>query len=202
MKNKKIIALSILGNILLLLIICTLISENVNIIREKQVVKEMTEGEYESKITELNTSHEDYMNYIQTCKTEIATAITNEGVETSNEETLETMAENISKILETRADDATEIMSSFKQIYYSRDSVTSGSTRIHKYTIPSDGIYLIVFGLNENKSPSIYGVSTSYLSNSGGGWNIQIGYCNEGDVITFSNGAATRYQYVYQLQLD
>ena len=37
------------------------------------------------------------MNYIQTCKTQIATVLTNKGVETSDQETLETMAANIAK---------------------------------------------------------------------------------------------------------
>ena len=59
-----------------------------------------------------------YMNYIQTCKTKIATALTNEGVATSDQAKLETMAENISKVLQARTNKATA----------TADNITQGKT--------------------------------------------------------------------------
>ena len=58
------------------------------------------------------------MNYIQTCKNQIASALTNEEVPTSNQAKLEMMAENISKILQARTSDATA----------TADNITEGKT--------------------------------------------------------------------------
>ena len=111
MKNKRITILSVITNIILIGILCSFLSKNINITKEKQIVKEMSEStqvsDLNNQINALNAEHTDYMNYIQTCKTKIATALTNEGVATSNEATLETMSENISKVLQTRTSDAT-----------------------------------------------------------------------------------------------
>ena len=111
MKNKRITILLIITNIILVGIICSLISKNGNIIKEKQIIKEMNEStqvtELNNQINALNTEHTEYMNYIETCKTQIATSLTTEGVTTSNQETLETMAENISKVVQAKTKDAT-----------------------------------------------------------------------------------------------
>ena len=97
MKGKKLILILIIINILSISVIYNFIKkEYIN--NEKIIVKAMTETEYENSIKELNTSHEDFVNYIKESKTQIASAITDMGVETSNEETLETMASNIKKI--------------------------------------------------------------------------------------------------------
>ena len=97
MKGKKIIIISILVNILLTGIIYNLIKKDY-LNNEKIIVKAMTEGEYENYITTLHQSHEDYAKYIQTCKEQIARAITDMGVETSQDENLEKMADNIRNI--------------------------------------------------------------------------------------------------------
>ena len=55
----------------------------------------MTGTEYENNITSLNMEHESYANYIEESKKMIASAITDMGVATSNQETLEMMANNI-----------------------------------------------------------------------------------------------------------
>ena len=111
MKSKKILILLIITNIILLGFICSFININGDIIREKQIVKEMSEStqvtDLNNQINSLNTEHTEYMNYIQTCKTAIATALTNEGVETSDQETLETMADNISRVLQAKTKDVT-----------------------------------------------------------------------------------------------
>ena len=59
----------------------------------------MTEVEYEDSITFLNNAHEEYANYIKESKAKIASAITEMGVETSEEDTPEIMASNIRSIL-------------------------------------------------------------------------------------------------------
>lgn len=110
MKSKKIIVLLLVINFILLGIIFSFISKKQYIIQNKQLVKEMTSSALEtslnSQITALNLEHTEYMEYIQECKTKIATALTNEGVETSDQILLEEMAEKIPTILQTRTSDA------------------------------------------------------------------------------------------------
>ena len=110
MKKKRII-LSIISSIILIGFICNFSNIDRNIKKEKQIIKEMSESieitNLNNQINLLNAEHIDYANYIQTCKTKIATALTNEGVETSSDSTLEAMSENISKILQARTKDAT-----------------------------------------------------------------------------------------------
>lgn len=67
-----------------------------------KTLKEMNES---TQITDLNNaintlqeSHTDYSNYIQNCKFQIATAITNAGVETSSDSNIDTVISNIGKI--------------------------------------------------------------------------------------------------------
>lgn len=101
MKSKKIIVFLLIINFILLGIIFNLISKNGNIIKNRQLIKEMTsstlETQLNSQITALNAEHTEYMQHIQTCKTQIASALTDMGVETSDQETLEIMANNIKK---------------------------------------------------------------------------------------------------------
>ena len=88
------------------IIISLLIDKSIIIGNEKQIIKEMTEGEYESKLTELNKSHEDYALQIQENKKKLATAISNQKVETSENATIDEMITNIGKILENSTSDA------------------------------------------------------------------------------------------------
>ena len=137
MKREKVI---ILG---LLVIIIILLGGNINFILEKnsilksnkQIIKEMNEStqvtDLNNQINALNTEHTDYMNYIQTCKTTIATALTTEGVTTSNQAALETMAENISKVLEERTKNATataEDIAEGKTAYVNGELITGNSS--------------------------------------------------------------------------
>ena len=106
MKKEKIIVLLIGINIILIGIICSLISKNGNIIKEKQIIKEMSsttrEDELNDKLTQANKSATEYANYIQSCKEIISNAITNQGVETSSDAIVDIMAENIAKIGENK----------------------------------------------------------------------------------------------------
>ena len=101
MKKKQVILLTIIL-LLCVIIISMIVNQNKNIKKEAVIIKEMNERaqitDLNNQINALNAEHSEYMNYIETCKTQIATALTNEGVSTSNKATLETMAENISKI--------------------------------------------------------------------------------------------------------
>ena len=111
MKNKKILILSIIINIIFLSIICIFISGYKNIIREKQVIKEMTTSTLEenlnAQITQLNKSHEDYSNSVNEYKLKIAKAITNQKVETSQTASANEVVTNIGEILKARTSDAT-----------------------------------------------------------------------------------------------
>ena len=106
MKNKKIIVLLIVINIILIGIICSFISGNRNVIKEKQVIKEMSETEQvsnlQAQINTLNTSHEQYAKNVQAYKAKIAEAITNQEVPTSADAKTEIIVENIGKILQAK----------------------------------------------------------------------------------------------------
>ena len=105
MNKNKIIAISIILN-LLLIVICINSNTNTVLSGEKQIIKEMTEGEYESQITELNKSHEEYANSVNEYKIKIAEAITNQKVETSETATADEIVTNIGEILKARTSDA------------------------------------------------------------------------------------------------
>ena len=110
MKKQKVILFTII--LLLCLIVVSIISnQNRNIKKESITIKEMSEStqvsDLQEQINQLNASHTEYANYVQSCKETIATAITNQGVNTSADATAEVMAENIGKILQEKTKDAT-----------------------------------------------------------------------------------------------
>lgn len=63
-------------------------------------------SDLQTQINTLNASHTEYANYVQNYKQIIATAITNQGVETTEDSSAEVMAENIEKILQARTSSA------------------------------------------------------------------------------------------------
>ena len=97
MKGKKIITIWIIINILLIGIIYNFIKKDY-LNNEKIIIKAMTDEEYEGNITSLNQSHMNYANYVEASKTKIASAITDMGVNTSNDASPETMSSNIRSI--------------------------------------------------------------------------------------------------------
>ena len=121
MKNKKMIVFLII-NIILIGIICSLISIKKNLIKEKQVIKEMSEStqisDLQNQINQLNASQEEYAKNIQSYKAKLATAITNQKVTTSENATLDEMVTNIGNILQARTKDATA----------TADNITAGKT--------------------------------------------------------------------------
>lgn len=82
-----------------------MIGKGINVIKQKSETEQVTN--LQKQLDELNVTQTKYADYIQGCKTQIATALTNEGIVTEDEEKLETMAENISKILQVRTSNAT-----------------------------------------------------------------------------------------------
>lgn len=148
-KNIVIIAL-----ILIIIVLTIQLNSTKNeIINNKKIIKAMSssiqETELNEQINALNIEHTDYMNYIQECKTKIATALTNQGIETSNQETLEIMAENIGKI-ETKNDSNIFPTSTFKtwQNYY--------SVGITSATLEFDGKINVVATRNSGKGGATY----------------------------------------------
>ena len=121
MKNKKMIVFLII-NIILIGIICSLISIKKNLIKEKQVIKEMREStqisDLQNQINQLNASQEEYAKNIQSYKSKLATAITNQKVITSENATIDEMVTNIGNILQARTKDATA----------TADNITKGKT--------------------------------------------------------------------------
>ena len=120
---KKINYLIIFEILIVIVVLCTnFIFNRIGFIKkEKQIQKEMSltskEVELNNQLTEANTST-NYANYVQTCKSQLATALTNERVTTSFDSTLEIIAENISKVLQARTKDATA----------TADNITEGKT--------------------------------------------------------------------------
>lgn len=82
--------------------------KNKTIIREKEVIQGMNEStqisDLQTQINNLNIEHLNYTNYIQECKTKIANAITNVGIETSTDANCDTIIENIGKISKSAND--------------------------------------------------------------------------------------------------
>ena len=105
-KYKSIIILLIITNMLFIAVICNLVNKNVNVIKEKQIIKEMTQSELESSlnntINELNATQEKYAAYVSSYKTKITEAITNQGITTEVSATADVVAENIGKIVSTK----------------------------------------------------------------------------------------------------
>ena len=109
MKNRKVI-INIIIYIILIGVIISLISRN-GIIREKQVIKEMSEStqvsNLQNQINQLNSSQEEYAKNVQIYKAKIAEAITNQKVTTSENATADEIVTNIGEILKARTKDAT-----------------------------------------------------------------------------------------------
>lgn len=97
MKTRKIIIILIIS-VMLIATIYNMISKDITIINEKQIIKEMMNTEYESEITQLNKSHEEYVSQVKSNKEQIALAITEMGIETLKDSTIETIVANIKNI--------------------------------------------------------------------------------------------------------
>ena len=155
MKKEKCIIL------ILLVIIVILIGGNINFILEKnaivksnkQIIKEMNEStqvtDLNNQINALNTEHTEYMNYIQTCKTQIATALTAEGVETFENDTFEKMVANIGDIFtqRTKLDESVaataDNISKGKQAYVNGELITGILSRtLHDFSSSSSKVIL------------------------------------------------------------
>ena len=107
-KESKLILIIVILSILLIAMSINIIFNSKGIlINTKQIIKEMNTSEYDSQITELNKSHEDYAAQVQANKKKLAQAITNQKVTTSENATIDEMVTNIGKILQARTSDAT-----------------------------------------------------------------------------------------------
>lgn len=106
-EKKLMIIISILIIIIIILLNTIYLINNNSIKNQKQIIKEMTETEYENEITQLNKSHEEYASNVQAYKKQIADAITSQGVNTSENDEGSVIATNISNILAAKTKDAT-----------------------------------------------------------------------------------------------
>lgn len=159
MKNKRLIfVLLLILNIILIGINYNVIDKNFIIIKESKVIKEMTETEYDSQISELNKSHTNYADYVQTCKTAIASAITDMGIETSEEASVDTMVNNIRSI----SGDSNEI-SVLASNSFALSSASENGT-MYQTTIEKDGVYVVFAGVGAKNALNIYQRSTSTIS--------------------------------------
>ena len=168
MKNKKMIVFLII-NIILIGIICSLISIKKNLIKEKQVIKEMSEStqisDLQNQINQLNASQEEYAKNIQRYKAKLATAITNQKVTTSENATIDEMVTNIGNILQARTKDATataDNITAGKTAYINgelieQDFKYQGYTQDLKVTLKSDEYYVLGDNREYSKDSRFYG---------------------------------------------
>lgn len=124
---------------ILIISIVTNIISNKNIIGNKiHLIKNMEEttevSNLNNTINTLQASHTEYSNYIQKCKEKLATAITEKGVETLEEDGIDTMVNNIKNIIGDK--DSYKIVD---RVEYSGARVANKSLSI----ILNKGIYLI-----------------------------------------------------------
>ena len=163
MKKPKIILITILFLCVTLSIV--LMQQKANIENKTKVVKQMSESEQvsslETQINQYIASHTEYANSIQAAKKNLATAITNEGVTTSENDTFEMMTTNIAGILQARISDATATADNIiegKTAYVNGNKVTG--------TLPSatsNEIYYIGTGESFNVQ-ELTGLEESILS--------------------------------------
>ena len=168
-KYKNIIILLIITNLIFMAIICNMINKNGNIIRETQVIKEMTQSELESSldntINQLNANQELYAANVDAYKTKITEAITNQGVTTEVSATADVVAENIGKILGAK----TTATATAAQILVGQTAYVNGAK---------------VTGTMTNN-----GAVTKTLS-AGGSYTIPAGYHNGSGKVTASTLAS------------
>ena len=147
MKNKiKDILIVILTIIIILLIIQLILNKNKITNNNKKIIKEMNEGtqvaDLNNQINSLNTAHTEYMNYIQTCKTAIASALTNEGIVTSANDTLETMATNIENIFVERTKLDESVAATANDILSGKQAYANGKLITGTYENPDKEIII------------------------------------------------------------
>ena len=193
MKKLKIILITILFLCTILSIV--IIKQNANIQKKRKVVKQMNETEQvsnlDTQINNLNASHIEYANEIQTAKRSLATAITNQGISTSEEDTFETMATNIGNILDTNFDiDSFNVIGS---VYYGADGIECSK---------SGTLFAIVNAVGNFTNPPIaLKVNSTSISNTEGyklksysndtvySAHVYLMECkvNQGDIISYTN---------------
>ena len=199
MKNKRIAVLLIINVILVIIfLLCfsitsIILNQNSYMKKEKKTIKEMSEttqvSDLQAQINQLNTAHTEYANYVQSCKETIATAITNQGVETTVDSTAEVMAENIGKILQNGGNKVYEATTT--------SSLTYNSTIEGKIIIFASGVRCTGNSNIPRCSFTKNGTSTSWdiyglQSSSNGGQTAYNRYCikvldiNNGDSLVFS----------------
>ena len=134
MKNKIISVLLILNLIITMGILNFFIKDQIS--KEKVVLKEMTESKQvsgmQTEINNLNKSHEEYANYIQTSKQKIANAINmyqnNNAIVDNSLEEFSTMITNLTNIPENT--------------YYYEEGTEGDSTTIKRYKKIGDSYYV------------------------------------------------------------
>ena len=152
MKGKKIIIFLIIINILLMGFIYVVLNKDIYILREKQLIKEMSETEQvtnkENQLNQSNTELLNYKTYIQQSKTNLAEAITHAGVDTEETDSFETMVSNINSIARHAEFKSLQLTANVEQTV----------------NIGYEPKRIMFFGWEEDDEGCLFGVYDSYLN--------------------------------------
>lgn len=138
MKRKNVIIIIMAVTVALLIIssIRVLILKeeicNQDYIGIKKINESTKKTDLESQIVNLNSEMSGYKEYTQVCRQRIAEALTKEKVETSNDASIETVTQNIDRILEERTKDATateDYISNGKTAYVNGKKITGNGSK-------------------------------------------------------------------------
>ena len=143
-KNIKVCLIFFTILLLVLIINFSIILNKTGIIeKEKQIQKEMREStqvsDLQTQINKLIASHTEYANYVQRCKSQLASTISDEGVSTSENDTFEKIVTNIGDIFvqRTKLDESVaataDNISEGKQAYVNGELITGNGKDIEYY---------------------------------------------------------------------
>ena len=135
-KNVIIIVMAIVVALLIISSIRVLLLKeeifNQDYIEIKKLNESTKKTDLESQIVNLNSEMTSYKEYTQTCRQRIAEALTKEKVETANDASIETVTQNVDRILEERTKDATateDYISNGKTAYVNGKKITGNGSK-------------------------------------------------------------------------
>lgn len=175
MKKQKLILLAVII-LLCFIVISVMINQKRNIKKEQIIIKEMSEttqvSDLQEQINQLNASNTEYANYVQSCKQAIARAITNQGVETSEDSKIDTIIENIEKMATNKYNEGYTTCASEKpKTNLTLLTTVSGNRNIRSTTV---NVQELLENYSELTKDDFIICPTIISAGSGGDWNVNV----------------------------